>query len=88
MLRLLKLTLRERKWVTLALVSSFNRAFAELGIAMMIGGNIEGLTRVLTSAIALQTAMGELGLAFALSFILLIVVISLNFLIAYLGRER
>ena len=74
--------------VSLALVSSFNRAFAELGIAMMIGGNIEGLTRVLTTAISLQTNMGELGLAFALSYILLIVVLSLNFLIAWLGRER
>jgi tungstate transport system permease protein len=74
--------------VSLALVSSFNRAFAELGIAMMIGGNIEGLTRVLTTAISLQTNMGELGLAFALSYILLIVVLALNFLIAWLGRER
>ncbi len=72
--------------VSLALVSSFNRAFAELGIAMMIGGNIQGLTRVLTTAISLQTSMGELGLAFALSFILLIVVLSLNFLITWLGR--
>lgn len=74
--------------VSLALISSFNRAFAELGIAMMIGGNIEGLTRVLTTAISLQTNMGELGLAFALSYILLIVVVALNFLIAWLGRER
>jgi tungstate transport system permease protein len=73
--------------VTLAIVSSFNRAFAELGIAMMIGGNIERLTRVLTTAISLQTNMGELGLAFALSYILLIVVLTLNFLIAWLGRE-
>jgi len=72
--------------VSLALVSSFNRAFAELGIAMMIGGNIQGLTRVLTTAISLQTSMGELGLAFALSFILLVVVLSLNFLITWLGR--
>ena len=74
--------------VSLALVSSFNRAFAELGIAMMIGGNIEGLTRVLTTAISLQTNIGELGLAFALSYILLIVVLTLNFFIAWLGRER
>ena len=73
--------------VSLALVSSFNRAFAELGIAMMIGGNIQGLTRVLTTAISLQTSMGELGLAFALSFILLVVVLSLNFLITWLGRS-
>jgi tungstate transport system permease protein len=74
--------------ISLALVSSFNRAFAELGIAMMIGGNIEGLTRVLTTSIALQNTMGEFGLAFALSFILLIVVLLLNFLIAWLGREK
>lgn len=74
--------------VSLALVSSFNRAFAELGIALMIGGNIEGLTRVLTTAISHQTNMGELPFAFALSYILLIVVLALNFLIAWLGRER
>ena len=67
--------------VYLAIVSSFNRAFAELGIATMLGANIRGLTRVLTTAIALETAKGELGLSFALSFILLLVVISLNFIV-------
>jgi tungstate transport system permease protein len=72
--------------VTLAVLSSFNRAFAELGIAMMLGANIRGVTRVLTTSIALETAKGELGLSFALSFILLIVVISLNFFIDLLGR--
>jgi len=51
--------------VYLAIVSSFNRAFAELGIATMLGANIRGLTRVLTTAIALETAKGELGLSFA-----------------------
>ncbi len=74
--------------VMLALVSSFNRAFAELGIAMMLGANIQGLTRLLTTAIALQTTMADFGFAFALSFILFAVVISLNFVISYLGRER
>jgi len=74
--------------VSLALVSSFNRAFAELGIAMMLGANIRGLTRVLTTAISLETAKGELGLSFALSFILLAVVLSLNFLIGYIGRSQ
>jgi tungstate transport system permease protein len=73
--------------VTLAIISSFNRAFAELGIAMMLGANIRGVTRVLTTAIALETAKGELGLSFALSFILLIVVLSLNFLIDAIGRN-
>jgi len=67
--------------VSLALVSSFNRAFAELGIATMLGANISGVTRVLTTAIALETAKGELGLSFALSFILLIVVLGLNYVI-------
>lgn len=74
--------------VSLALVSSFNRAFAELGIAMMLGANIRGLTRVLTTAISLETAKGELGLSFALSFILLAVVLSLNFVVGYVGRSR
>jgi len=67
--------------VSLALVSSFNRAFAELGIATMLGANISGVTRVLTTAIALETSKGELGLSFALSFILLIVVLGLNYVI-------
>ncbi len=74
--------------VSLALVSSFNRAFAELGIAMMLGANIRSLTRVLTTAISLETAKGELGLSFALSFILLAVVLSLNFIIGYVGRSH
>jgi tungstate transport system permease protein len=72
--------------VSLALVSSFNRAFAELGIATMLGANIRGVTRVLTTAIALETAKGELGLSFALSFILLAVVLALNYLIDLLRR--
>lgn len=70
--------------VSLALVSSFNRAFAELGIATMLGANISGVTRVLTTAIALETSKGELGLSFALSFILLIVVLGLNYVISRL----
>ena len=70
--------------VSLALVSSFNRAFAELGIATMLGANISGLTRVLTTAIALETSKGELSLSFALSFILLIVVLILNYFIRVL----
>jgi tungstate transport system permease protein len=67
--------------VYLALISSFNRAFAELGIATMIGANIKNLTRVLTTTIALETAKGDIGLSFALSFILLFVVFTLNYII-------
>jgi tungstate transport system permease protein len=68
--------------VSLAIVSGFNRAFAELGIAMMLGANIRGVTRVLTTAIALETSKGEIGLSFALSFILLFVVLALNYVIS------
>jgi tungstate transport system permease protein len=64
--------------MVLAVVAAFNRALAELGIAMMIGGNIEGYTRVLTTAISLQTAMGEIPLSIALSIVLMIVVFTLT----------
>jgi len=74
--------LREGLWgVVLAILSAFNRAFAELGIAMMLGGNIRYFTRVLTTAIALQTAMGEIALSIALSIILLGIVISLSIIV-------
>jgi tungstate transport system permease protein len=71
--------------IVLAVVASFNRAFAELGIAMMIGGNIRGLTRVLTTSISLQTAMGEIPLSIALSIILMAVVFTLNILSGNIG---
>jgi tungstate transport system permease protein len=73
--------------VALAIIASFNRAFAELGIAMMIGANIRGLTRVLTTAISLETAKGELGVSFALSFILLGIVLALNVVMGLFQRE-
>jgi tungstate transport system permease protein len=70
--------------VSLAILSSFNRAFAELGIATMLGANIRGLTRVLTTTIALETNKGQFGLSFALSSILLLVVFLLNYIIRVL----
>jgi tungstate transport system permease protein len=71
--------LREAFWgVMLAIIAAFNRAFAELGVAMMLGGNIRNWTRVLTTAISLETARGEIALSIALSFILLGIVMSLS----------
>ena len=67
--------------VFLAIISSFNRAISELGIALMLGGNIRGLTRVLTTSIALETTRGELVLGMALTIILLSIVFTLNTLI-------
>ena len=71
----------------LAILAAFNRAFAELGIAMMVGGNIYGLTRVLTTAIALETNRGEIAFSIALGVILLAIVYTLNVAINYLRRH-
>jgi len=74
--------------IVVAVVAAFNRAFAELGIALMVGLNIRGLTRVLTTHIALQHEAGELGLSIALSIILMAIVFTLNGLVNVLRREE
>jgi len=73
--------------VSLAIVGSFNRAIAELGIALMIGQNIRGQTRVLTTTIAMETTQGEIALSIALAIILLAVVLSINLFINLLQRR-
>jgi tungstate transport system permease protein len=60
------------------LLSGFGRASAEVGAVMIVGGNIEGFTRVMTTAIALETSKGDLPLALALGFILMAVVLAVN----------
>jgi tungstate transport system permease protein len=55
---------------------------------MIVGGNIEGFTRVMTTAIALETSKGDLPLALALGFVLLAVVLALNAAIALVARWR
>jgi tungstate transport system permease protein len=61
--------------VTLA---GFGRAIAEVGAVIIVGGNIDHLTRVMTTAIALETSKGDLSLALALGFILLVLALSVN----------
>ena len=73
--------------VTLAIIAGFNRAFAELGVAMMLGGNIHGLTRLLTTSIALETARGEIAVSIALGVILVTIVYTLSLIINYLRRS-
>lgn len=73
--------------VVLAVLAAFNRAFAELGVAMMVGGNIYGRTRLLTTAIALETNRGEIPFSIALGVILLAIVYTLNISINYLRRH-
>ncbi|MHA2150103.1 MAG: ABC transporter permease [Candidatus Thorarchaeota archaeon] len=64
--------------ILLAGSASFSRAVAELGVALMIGGNIRGLTRVLTTSIALETTRGEIVLGLGLTLILIILILSVN----------
>lgn len=61
-----------------AIILGFGRAISEVGAAMMIGGNIRGATRVLTTAIALETSMGDFGRSIALGIILLGVAVVIN----------
>ena len=75
--------IREARFAILsAVILGFGRAISEVGVAMMIGGNIAGETRVLTTAIALQTGMGDFPFSIALGLILLaialVVVVCLN----------
>jgi len=74
--------------VVLAVIASFNRAISELGVALMLGGNIRGLTRVLTTTIALETTRGEIALGIAMTIILLIVVFALSLTVNLLQKGR
>ena len=60
------------------LLAGFGRAVAEVGAVMIVGGNIEGVTRVMTTTIALETSKGDLPLALALGLILIAIVLLVN----------
>ncbi|HEX8964011.1 MAG TPA: ABC transporter permease [Rhodocyclaceae bacterium] len=61
-----------------AALAGFGRAIAEVGAVMIVGGNIDGVTRVMTTTIALETSKGDLPLALALGFILISLVLAIN----------
>lgn len=69
-----------------AVLAGLGRAVAEVGAVMIVGGNIDGVTRVMTTSIALETSKGDLPLALALGFILISIVLILNAL-AHALRE-
>ncbi len=78
----------ERYALLTVLIAAFGRAISEVGAVMIVGGNIDGFTRVMTTAIALETSKGDLPLALALGMVLLAVVLLLNIVIALLRRWR
>lgn len=87
-LRALLLAFDERHALVTVGVTAFGRAISEVGAVMIVGGNIEGYTRVMTTAIALETSKGDLPLALALGLVLLLAVLALNALIAGLTHWR
>ena len=80
----------ERYALLTVLLAVFGRAIAEVGTVMIVGGNIEGFTRVMTTAIALETSKGDLPMALGLGVVLLLLVLLLNAAVSWvrLWRER
>lgn len=69
----------DTRWsLSTVMLAGFGRAVAEVGAVMIVGGNIEGVTRVMTTAIALETSKGDLPLALGLGIVLVIIVLALN----------
>jgi tungstate transport system permease protein len=89
-LRSLLLAWDERYALLTVLIASFGRAISEVGAVMIVGGNIDGFTRVMTTAIALETSKGDLPLALGLGMVLLLIVLLLNGSVAAIKywRER
>jgi tungstate transport system permease protein len=72
-------------------LAGYGRAASEVGAVMIVGGNIDGVTRVMTTAIALETSKGDLPLALGLGFVLLTIVLALNaaaYVVRDLARRR
>lgn len=73
------LILREARFAVMAaVIMGFGRAISEVGISLMVGGNIKGFTRVITTAISLETSKGDLELSIALGIILLLIALIAN----------
>ena len=84
----LLMLLHERWAVATVLLTAFGRAISEVGAVMIVGGNIDGVTRVITTTIALETSKGDLPLALALGIVLLCIVGLINVLIGAAQRMQ
>jgi tungstate transport system permease protein len=70
-----------------AVIAGFGRVIAEVGVAMMLGGNIRGYTRTMTTAIAMETGKGEFALGLALGLILMTVALVVNMFLNFLQQR-
>jgi tungstate transport system permease protein len=77
--RVMTTVLHETRFgVMAAVINGFGRVISEVGCAMMVGGNIEGETRTITTAIALQTSKGEFAQGIALGIVLIVIALAIN----------
>jgi tungstate transport system permease protein len=80
--------LREARFAVIAAVLlAFGRAISEVGLALMVGGNIRGFTRVFTTAISLETSKGDIELAIALGIILILIALIINIVLNRLQQR-
>lgn len=73
--------------VVAAIIAGFGRIIAEVGVAMMLGGNIRGVTRTMTTAIALETSKGEFAFGLALGIFLMAVALLINMFLNFLQQR-
>ena len=82
-----KLVREARLSLVAALAAGFGSIISEVGAVMMVGGNIRGETRVMTTAIVLETRQGNFGLAIALSVVLLLIALGVNWLFTWVQQR-
>lgn len=87
-LQTLKILLLEtRVSILAAIIAGFGRVIAEVGAAMMVGGNLRGETRILTTSIVMEVSKGNFDIAFALSFIIMAIAFVITFLLTFLQQR-
>jgi tungstate transport system permease protein len=88
-LQLIWILMKESKLAILAaIIAGFGRVIAEVGAAMMVGGNISGETRILTTSIVMEVSKGNFDIALALSFILMTLAFLITFCLTYLQQRK
>jgi len=81
--------IREARYAILSAITlGFGRAISEVGLALMVGGNIKGFTRVITTAISLETSRGDIEFSFALGIILIATALLVNIALNFLQQKK
>lgn len=83
-----KAIVESRHAVVTAVMTGFGRVVSEVGISLLLGGNIRGVTRTITTAITLETSQGNFAIAFALGIVLLTLVLIVNAIVQVAGGRR